>query len=175
MQRWEDVLERFLAPWRGRPDVSAALVYGSRVDGSATDDIDLLVVTRDDDSVPPALCRLDGFLIEAFFPTPARLRAAFEQHHRENSRVTPVQSVTGRILFDRDGAAAALKEEARRWLEKPFALPGEPQRYWMKRSLWHGAQHLRKIHRQGGAEFCWSRSSICTSCTSPTRSALVSR
>jgi len=155
---WETALERFLAPWRERREVTGALVCGSYVTGDPTphSDIDVHILLK-----PSVKWRergndiIDGFLIEYFANPPHRIREYFREDFSDNDHACSTQFVTGRILFDRGGVIAKLKKEAKRWIEKPFKRPARTRLLMDAYGLWDNLDNLRDAVENREPDLAW--------------------
>ncbi len=156
MEPWEKAVNRFLDEWRGRGDLTGALVCGSYVTGnpSPRSDIDIhIVLTEDTDWRMRGSKMVDGFLVEYFVNPPGQIRAYFEEDHRGNRRDAATQFATGRVVFDNDGAVAALKMEAVEWLAKEFDPLDDVVVELNKYGLWDVMDNLRDLHEKDSPSF----------------------
>jgi hypothetical protein len=155
---WESALERFLAPWRERREVTGALVCGSYVTGepSPRSDIDVHILLT-----PSTKWRergndiVDGFLIEYFSNPPHRIREYFREDYSDNDHACATQFATGRIVFDQDGVIAKLKQEARRWIEKPFRRQSRVQMLLGGYSVWDNLDNFRDAVENREPDLAW--------------------
>jgi len=115
MQDWEKALDKFLLDWRDREDVTGTLVCGSYITGgpSRHSDIDLHIVTSDENDWRERGNKIiDGYLVEYFVNPSKQIKEYFREDHQNNKVMAATQFVTGKIILDKDGAVAELKEEA---------------------------------------------------------------
>ena len=155
---WEAALDKFLAPWRTRPEVTGALVCGSYVTGdpSPRSDIDVHILLK-----PSTKWRergndfVDGFLVEYFSNPPHRIREYFREDYGANDHACATQFVTGRVLFDYTGGIARLKREAQRWIDKPFRKPSRVQELVGRYGLWDNLDNFRDAVERGEADLAW--------------------
>ena len=155
---WEAALDKFLAAWRVRPEVTGALVCGSYVTGdpSPRSDIDVHVLLK-----PSTTWRergnavVHGFLVEYFSNPPRRIRGYFREDHANNDHTCATQFVTGRIVFDRGGVIAKLKGEARAWIDKPFRKPTRAQALADGYGLWDNLDNFRDAVETGAPDLAW--------------------
>jgi hypothetical protein len=153
---WQRALHEFIAPYRAQRDVIGALVCGSYVTGapSSRSDIDVAIVLA-----PRVKHRergnriVGGYLMEYFANPPAQFRAYFTREHAQNRTGTATMFATGRVLFDRTGAVKALREQARRWLARPFARPKRAEIAAERYFFWDLIDNLRDLDERGDAGF----------------------
>ena len=158
MAEWEAALDKWLAPWRRRPEVTGALVCGSYVTGapSPRSDIDVHVLLK-----PGTRWRergndvVDGFLLEYFANPPKTIREYFAEDYAENSHMCATQFATGRVLFDKTGSIRALKNEARRWIDRPFKKPSAAETAVAKYGLWDQLDNFRDACERGAPELAY--------------------
>lgn len=158
MEPWEAAVDKFLEPWRRRKCVIGALVCGSYVTGdpSKHSDIDVHIILADGTKWRERGNRIvDGFLIEYFANSPAVLPEYFRGDYEDNSAMAPVQFATGRILFDKEGAIADLKREARKWLRKRYT---KPKKAWITTTgygLWDRLDNLQDARERRAPDFAY--------------------
>ena len=155
---WEAALEKWLAPWRKRPEVIGALVCGSYVTGepSPRSDIDVHVVLRTstrwrergNDVV-------DGFLIEYFANPPKAIRRYFAQDHAGNVHHCATQFATGRVLFDGSGMVDKLRAQARRWIVRPFKKPSAVETAVAKYELWDQLDNFHDLYERRAPDLAY--------------------
>lgn len=158
MESWEAALNAFLDEWKDKDYVIGAMVCGSFITGRPTEhsDVDLHIILSDKVDWRERGNRIiDGFLIE-YFANPARqFKSYFEEDHSDNNRSAATQFATGRILFDKDGTVGRLKEEACRWIEKPFAKPDETAVELSKYGLWDNLDNIQDAYKQQASDFAY--------------------
>ena len=155
---WETALASFLAPWRERREVTGALVCGSYVTGdpSPRSDIDVHILLK-----PSTKWRergndiVDGFLIEYFSNPPHRIREYFRHDFSDNDHACATQFATGQIVFDQGGVIAKLKQEARKWIEKPFRKPSRVQMLMGGYGLWDNLDNFRDAVENVEPDLAW--------------------
>src|SRR5689334_9932381 len=121
MEQWERAVERFLIPWRKKKYVTGALIAGSYVTGKPNprSDLDLYIVTKPGTKWRErGNTRVNGFLVEYFVNPPEQIRKYFADNYASHGAMSLTAYTTGRILFDRDGSLAKLRDEAERFLRK---------------------------------------------------------
>jgi hypothetical protein len=155
---WEAALDKWLAPWRKRPEVTGALVCGSYVTGnpSPRSDIDVHIILK-----PSTKWRergndiVDQFLIEYFSNPPGQIRNYFSEDYADNRHMCATQFATGRVVFDSSGAVRKLKAEARRWIERPFKRPGVAETAAAKYELWDQLDNFHDACERGSPELTY--------------------
>ena len=155
---WEAALDRFLAPWRERPEVTGALVCGSYVTGdpSPRSDIDVHVLLKSSTAWRERGNDVfDGFLVEYFANPPHRIAEYFRSDYADNDHACATQFVTGRIVFDRTGVLAKLRKDAQRWIDKPFRKPTREQTLMSRYALWDALDNFRDAVENGEPDLMW--------------------
>lgn len=154
---WESALEKFLKPWRRKPEVVAALAVGSRVQGTSTpnSDIDVHIILK------PGVkwrqrgnCYVDGFLIEYFSNPVEQLKVYREADRQSFRRADARMFALGRIVFDKDGILRRLQASATRELTVPFRKLAPAELEMAKYGLWDDLDNLRDLV---SAESGWYR------------------
>jgi hypothetical protein len=152
MKNWRAALERFLEEWPYLNELQGVLVCGSYITGNPSEhsDIDVHLVLNEGEEWRERGNRIiDGYLIEYFCNPPAQIHKYFEEDHLERSTHAAVQFATGEIVMDREGTILGLKEEAGKWLEKPFKKNGEAGLELMKYGLWDTLDNLEDLYDKG--------------------------
>jgi hypothetical protein len=122
MEGWQVALDTFLNEWREKKDITGALVCGCFITGNPSkhSDIDVHLLLSDHLEWRERGNKVvDGYLIEYFVNPPRQVRKYFEEDYRDHSSMSMVQFLTGQVLWDRTGSISDLKQEARKWIEKP--------------------------------------------------------
>jgi len=156
MEKWEQALDRFLADWRSRHDVVGVLVCGSYVTGgpSKRSDVDVCIILSEGVEWRERGDRVvDGYLIEYFANPANQIRSYFRSDHRRGRTNNATQYATGRILLDRGGEAARLKEEAREWLKTPLSKMDPGGVSYAKYGLWDSLDNLQDACEAGSLSF----------------------
>jgi len=151
VKAWERALEKFLAQWKTRREVTGALVCGSYITGNpdSHSDIDVHILLRETIRWRERGNRIiDGYLIEYFVNPPKQIRAYFSGDYRSNRAMTATQFVTGRILFDKAGAVRRLKREAERCIARPLKKSNRVARELSNYALWDQLDNLRAVVKQ---------------------------
>lgn len=153
---WQRALHEFIAPYRAQRDVIGALVCGSYVTGapSPRSDIDVAIVLAPRVKYRERGNRIvGGHLMEYFANPPAQFRAYFARDHARNYAASATMFATGRVLFDQRGAVKALREQARRWLARPFPRPKRAEVAAQRYFFWDLVDNLRDLYERGDAGF----------------------
>ncbi|SYZ72580.1 conserved hypothetical protein [Candidatus Zixiibacteriota bacterium] len=156
MKSWERALRKFLDEWEGRPEVIGALVTGSFAAGTATkySDIDIHIVLSDKVTWRERGNRVvDGYLIEYFANPVRQIMKYFENDFRIGRHTDARMFVIGKIIFDKTGAVARLRECARRDLKRPFAKPAKTWVETAKYELWDGLDNLKELGHSRSRNF----------------------
>lgn len=115
------------------PDAHAAIVGGSviRGQGTATSDLDIVIVTDREEAPFRASHRFDGVPIEAFVHTEASLPAWIATDGERGRPSLAMMCAEGVVLRDRDGVAERVKRDAREFLDQgPEPLSPEQVEDW---------------------------------------------
>jgi hypothetical protein len=156
MENWRKALEVFWEDWPYTDDLAGVLVCGSYITGNPSDrsDIDVHMVLKEGEQWRERGNKIiDGYLIEYFCNPPVQIRNYFEGDYQGRSTHAAVQFATGEILMDSEGTIALLKQEAQRWLEKPFEKTGETGLEFIKYAIWDSLDNLEDLYEKGGEEF----------------------
>ncbi len=158
MADWKRALEKFIGEWREKDFVEAALLTGSYAIGLQTErsDVDIYIILSDDvDWRERGNAVVDGFLIE-YFANPVRaIRSYFEEELSRNSRSTARIIAIGEVLFDKSGMTKSLKEEAEKYLVKPFPKPGVEKIELAKYFLWDALHSLKDAEEKGDSSHAY--------------------
>ncbi len=117
---WQQAVDRFLADWRDRPEVTGALVCGSYVTGdpSVHSDLDLHIILQPDCPWRERGNRwVHGFHIE-YFANPVGKHREYAAEDEANRRtVNNHMFATGKLLFDTSGDLTSVVKQAQKDLE----------------------------------------------------------
>ena len=117
---WSEKLEIFISDFEHMGDAIGILVCGSYVTGSPSKHSDLdvhIVLDNRAEYRERGNKIIDGFLIEYFANPPRQILKYFEEDIREKSLMCQTQFATGKIMLDKTGDVAALKEKALTMIE----------------------------------------------------------
>jgi predicted nucleotidyltransferase len=159
MQDWEKALKKFTDTWEPREEVTGFLVCGSYVTGNPTEhsDIDLHIILDDTVDWRERGNRIiDSYLVEYFANSPDQIRKYYREDYEGNRMHSQTQFATGRILLDRDGTVAQMKDEAEEWLDKPFKPLDETSVEILKYMLWDTLDNLRDLHERESKSFTYA-------------------
>ena len=110
------------------PACDAAFMAGSivRGEGTATSDIDLVVITTRPEAPYRELLVTDGWPVEAFVHSTELVRRYFQMDTKARRPMLPMMCAEGIILRDREGVAGRIKAEAQALLDAgPASLTPE--------------------------------------------------
>lgn len=124
MEKYEQVLEKFLLAHKNHPDFEGAVLCGSYASGNQTpvSDIDVHIVMSD-------VCELrergnvfiDGMLVEYFINPIFKIKETLEREFQEYGSATANMFGYGKILYDKTGKVHEIQQLARSYFEKDFA------------------------------------------------------
>ena len=115
MHNWQEKLDVFLANFKHKDDVVGVLVCGSYVTGglNSHSDLDVHIILRDSvDYRERGNKIIDGLLIEYFANPPRQIVQYFDEDTADKTLMSQVQFATGKIISDKTGNVARLKEKA---------------------------------------------------------------
>lgn len=115
MNEWKEKLDIFMSDFEYKNDIVGILVCGSYITGTPTNhfDLDVHIVLDDDVQYRERGNKVvDGLLIEYFANPPKQIHRYFEEDIDNKSLMCQTQFATGKILLDKSGDVAALKEKA---------------------------------------------------------------
>jgi len=156
MPNWEEALTEFLKDWKDRKEVIGAMACGSYVTGnpSKRSDIDVHIILTNDVSWRERGNRIsNGFLIEYFANPPLQIRGYFQEDFRDNSTMSMVQFITGRILFDKTGVINELKSEAKDWFNKKHDGLNDTLLELKKYAIWDTLDNLKDCYEKERVDF----------------------
>lgn len=156
MEKWEKALNQFLANWKYREEVIAAMVCGSYITGDASkrSDVDVHIILTDAvDWRERGNEYIDGILIEYFANPPKQIRKYFEEDYNDRSTMSMIQFITGKIIFDKNGMVKQLKEEAEVWKEKKYIEMDHSTREIKKYGLWDSFDNLMDCYENERNDF----------------------
>lgn len=115
MENWKEKLDIFINDFEYMNDLIGILVCGSFITGNPTNHSDLDVHMVLDNSVDyreRGNKIINGLLIEYFANPPRQILKYFEEDVNEKSLMSQTQFATGKIILDKKGDVALLKEKA---------------------------------------------------------------
>jgi len=160
MEKWEQALEKFLRPWRSRPQVVGALVAGSYVAGTADDysDVDVhIVLAANVRWRRKGLKTIDGVLIEYFANPIRQLKADMAEEHSNGERSTARMFATGKVVFDKSGAVRRFQKTCQKEMKRKFKKQDRVEIEIGKYNLWDGLDELKSLKKQAlpGFEYAY--------------------
>jgi hypothetical protein len=156
MMAWEEAVTTFIDSWKSNNEVVAALVCGSYVTGkpSTHSDIDIHIILNDEVEWRERGNRyVDGFLIEYFINPPRQIRKYFEEDYNDNSTMSMVQFITGKVLFDNLGIINILKSEAMDWKNKGIKEQNDSSKEIKKYGIWDTMDNLHDCYESNRSDF----------------------
>ena len=137
MEKYEQVLEKFLLAYKNHPYFEGAVLCGSYASGNQTSasDIDVHIVMSD-------ACELrergnvfvDGMLVEYFINPIFKIKETLEREFQEYGSATANMFGYGKILYDKTGKVAEVQQLAWSYFEKDFVPLSF---YQLKNDLYH--------------------------------------
>ena len=126
-KNWEKALETFLADYKNREDVIGAILCGSYATGNYTEnsDIDIHIFTTETGQKERGVKLIDGILIEYFINPLSQSYKYLEDDFKSAKLCDANMYSYGKILFDKTGAIAELKNRSLEYYGKPFDAPSE--------------------------------------------------
>lgn len=155
---WEKAVESFIEDW-DKENVEGFLVCGSYVTGSPSkrSDIDLhIVLSPSIDWRQRGSRIIDGYLIEYFVNPPAQIEAYFKEDFESNRKHTAHMFSTGKILMDKHGVLASLREKAEGWMKKEYPEMSEMSVELSKYALWDLTDNLQDLYDSGSESFSYA-------------------
>ncbi|MEI7741475.1 MAG: nucleotidyltransferase domain-containing protein [bacterium] len=131
-------IDQICAEYPSRGHIDGILLCGSYVYGEPTEesDLDIRVVSNDGSSLDGRDTWRFGTRIELFINPPERLREYFEECMATAKPHAVHFWAHGRIVFDRNGVAAALQKEAREiWERGPRTGTWQHLEKWQNRKV----------------------------------------
>jgi hypothetical protein len=156
MKAWEEAVTTFIDIWKPNNKVVAALVCGSYVTGkpSTRSDIDIHIILKDEvEWRERGNQYVNGFLIEYFINPPRQIRKYFEEDYNDNSTMSMVQFITGKVLFDDLGIINILKSEAMDWKNKGIKEVDDSLKEIKKYGLWDTMDNLYDCYESNRSDF----------------------
>src|SRR5690554_3779093 len=156
MKPWEKAIKIFLAEWKDKTDITAALVCGSFITGSPSNrsDIDIHIILSDKVTWRERGNKyINGMLVEYFANPPRQIRKYFEEDHDDNSTMSMVQFITGKEVFDKSGVIKQLKEEAMVWKDKSYNEINKTLLEIKKYGLWDAYDNLLDCYETERQDF----------------------
>jgi hypothetical protein len=146
---WEIALNKFLLPWQKKSYVTGALVCGSRIHGTDTEnsDIDLHIILSNQTTWRErGNCLVNGFLIEYFCNPIAQHYEYMKEDISSFSRINLRMLAFGQIVFDKDGSLSKLKTESLNKFNKQFRKLSKAEIELGKYALWDGLDNLQDLN-----------------------------
>jgi len=115
MKDWEEKLNNFLLDFEHINDAVGVLVCGSYITGNPTlhSDLDVHIILNDNVNYRERGNKvIDGLLIEYFANPSKQILRYFEDDFNEGQLMAQTQFATGKIILDKTGDVAILKEKA---------------------------------------------------------------
>lgn len=158
MNNWKEKLDVFMSDFEYVDDVVGVLVCGSYITGNPTSHSDLDVHIVLDNSVQyreRGNRIIDGLLIEYFTNPPKQILHYFDEDYQDKSLMSQVQFATGKIMQDKTGDVAILKEKAKAMISDFYALGQavSPMSDLDKYFLWDMLDDLQDAHESQKPEF----------------------
>lgn len=152
MNNWNSALKKFLGQWSTKEKFEGAILSGSYAVGlqSKNSDVDIMIVLSDKTKWwQRGNLIVDGFLIEYIADPAFMWRKAFNDDYKSGKKVSAGMFAIGRILLDKNGLVAKLKQEAKAIIKKPLKRMGGRDIEMAKYHLWEGLEKL-KVLADGG-------------------------
>ena len=145
MEKWELVVEKFLAQYKDEDYFLGAILTGSYATGNndVNSDIDIFIVTKDSTTWRERGNKLiDGYLIEYFINPVRQVLKEFEEGFIDNGIATTLIFSGSKILYDKDGTIEKLVNIAKNDLNKD--LEPIPLFKWKMNcyTVWHSFYEL---------------------------------
>lgn len=159
MAAWMKAVEKFLNDYTKDLDVEGVIVCGSYVTGSPSkrSDVDLhIILSSEYDWRERGSRIIDGVLIEYFVNPPQQMPEYFKEDFDDFRRHAAHMLATGKIIQDRNGVVASLRDEAKKWMMKPFPDVGSTGLALSKYGLWDMLDNLSDLYENNSPSFSYA-------------------
>ena len=125
MEKWRDVLEKFISKYKDNDDVIGAVLCGSYASVNYTNnsDIDVHIITKDIVFKERGNVIIDGIMVEYFMNPLSEIYKYLESDFKSGRLVDANMFSNGEVLFDKTGEIEKLKREAFKYYELEFNEP----------------------------------------------------
>lgn len=156
MNNWNFAIKKFLEQWTNKKEFEGAILSGSYAVGaqSKNSDIDIMIVLSDKTKWwQRGNLVVDGVLIEYIADPAPMWKKTFEDDYISGNKVSANMFAIGKILLDKNGVVAKLKEEAEAVMRKPFKKMETRDIEMAKYHLWDGIQKLKELFNSGFVKY----------------------
>lgn len=126
MDKWKNVLEKFISEYRDKDYVIGAILCGSYATGNYTkrSDIDVHIMTKNISYKQRGNVIIDGIMIEYFMNPLSEVYKYLENDYKNRRRLADANMyVNGVVLFDKNGDIEKLRDDSKRYYEVEFDEP----------------------------------------------------
>lgn len=153
---WQQALEIFLDKWRDLDYVEGALVTGSQVVGTATQNSDVdvhIILSPNIDWRERGNELVNDTLIEYFANPVFFFQQYLDEDYVNNSKQNARMFVIGEILFDKNGEVAKLVSQAETYMEREFTKPDDIWTNVAKYAIWDEFDGLDDMYNANQPSF----------------------
>lgn len=146
MEKWKQTLNFFLEEYKTDEKIIGAILGGSYANGNYTDssDIDISIITSDDNYKKRGNIIIDGIMIEYFINPISELVKYMEDDYINRRRLSTSNLIgNGLIIFDKENKMQELQSLALSYYKKDFPLPNEASLKCKKYACWDAFDELK--------------------------------
>ncbi len=150
MLPWEQALEKFIAKEKNKPWCEGIILFGSYATGNqnSMSDIDVYILSDDNQNWRErGNTKIDNFIIEYFINPLKQTRAYFEDDLKKNNFITENMIGFGKILFDKNGMAKKIQQEALSYRKHTISKLNDFQHKSGLYSLWDKMDELQSLYQ----------------------------
>jgi len=156
MNNWNSAVRKFLEQWTNKKEFEGAVLSGSYAVGTQlkNSDIDIMIVLSDKTEWwQRGNLVVDGFLIEYIADPTFMWKKAFDDDYNSGKKVSVNMFAISKVLLDKNGVVAKLKEEAEAVMKKPFKKMETRDIEMAKYHLWNGLEKLKELFSSGFVKY----------------------
>lgn len=128
MNKWEEILNKFLEPYKNDDKILGAILGGSYANNNYNEssDIDISIITIDENYNKRGNVIIDGIMIEYFINSINGLRKYMDDEFNNRHMLATANLIgNGKIIFKKSDTILELQKEAKYYYNKEFPSPNE--------------------------------------------------
>ena len=146
MEKWEEILNNFLKPYKEDEKIIGAILGGSYATGNYNEDsdIDISIITSDENYKKRGNIYLDGKMIEYFINPICELKKYMESDYNDRFRLSTANLIgNGKVVFSKTDEIDKLQKEALSYFDKEFPEPNSTKVKCLKYACWDSYDELK--------------------------------
>jgi hypothetical protein len=155
-EKWEIALEKFLDEWINKKEVVGIVACGSYITGNPSKHSDIDIQILLDKNVrwrERGNKIIDGILMEYFANPMSQIIKYFDEDYKDRTRTAAHMFITGKIVYDKNGAIKDIIKKAKEWNKRKFEPMSLSQKELWKYSLWDMNDNLEEVYEAKTDDF----------------------